>query len=694
MVAIVCPSHETLLQYSLGTLFGEKQDALDSHLDSCPDCQATIVTLDDSDDPVISRLRMPLSSESVLAEPQLQEALAAAMAMPVPKPTAEEDPGTRGKPILDVPEMLGECRVLEELGHGGMGRVYKALHTKLDRIVAVKVLPRGRMGDQQAITRFEREMKAIGRLAHPNIVQAFDAREIDGTPILIMEFVDGLDLAEIVSRTGPLSVAEACELMRQTAEALQCAHRHGLVHRDIKPSNIMLARSGEVKLLDLGLARFCAEATADEEMTSTGQAMGTADYIAPEQAADSRTVDIRADLYSLGCTLYKLLSGLAPFSGPEYHGTLDKINAHVHQPAPSIRHAVGDVPERLATIVDRLLAKNPADRFGTPAELAEALAPWCGNADLPALLRRAEASGSAPLSRGENQREDRTLPKPLAASPRWKSIIRLAVLLLLLLGGIGYSLGILITIKRDGKETTIEVPEGSHTTIDSASNVTVTLADKLQGTVVEQQAFIIGSSPYWQTLADMVRRKGMTVPKSFNCNYDEWLPLAKGHLLLVETHAGIPIVSLPALDKVYPGASEGLKSPKGIATISNTKIAFVDFSQLLNGTIVDSATVVSLKSQAFVIGNSPYWQTLTDMARQKGFTVGRSFNGNYDELLPLAKGHLLLIETHDGIPIVPLPVLDKFYPGASDGLKAPDGVATVGTTRIVFVDFSRLSGWF
>ena len=158
-----------------------------------------------------------------------------------------------------MPEMLGEYQLLEELGRGGMGRVYKALHTKLDRVVAVKVLPRGRVGDQKAIARFEREMKAVGRLAHPNIVQAYDAREIDGTPVLIMEFVDGLDLAEIVRRVGPLPVADACELVRQTALALQCAHEHGLVHRDIKPSNIMLARSGEVKLLDLGLARFYAE---------------------------------------------------------------------------------------------------------------------------------------------------------------------------------------------------------------------------------------------------------------------------------------------------------------------------------------------------------------------------------------------------------------------------------------------------
>jgi serine/threonine protein kinase len=312
MITSTCPSRETLFQYSVGMLYGEQRDALDEHLDCCPDCQATIVTLDDADDTVISRLRTPLSSESVLAEPQLQDALATAMAMPVPKPNAKENAGLEGGRASDMPETLGEYQLLEELGRGGMGRVYKALHTKLDRVVAVKVLPRGRGGDQKAIVRFEREMKAVGRLAHPNIVQAYDAREIDDTPVLVMEFVDGLDLAKIVRRVGSVPIAEACELVRQTAFALQCAYEHGLVHRDIKPSNIMLARSGEVKLLDLGLARFYAEGgtgispvSVGEEMTSAGQAMGTADYMAPEQTSDSRKVDIRADLYSLGCPVQR-----------------------------------------------------------------------------------------------------------------------------------------------------------------------------------------------------------------------------------------------------------------------------------------------------------------------------------------------------------------------------------------------------
>ena len=295
MITSTCPGRETLFQYSVGALDGDQRQALDEHLECCPACQATILTLDDADDTVAGRLRRPPSSESFLAEPQLHDALAAAIAMSIPAPSAKDGSEAENGHAADMPRTLGEYQLLQELGRGGMGTVYKALQTKLDRVVAVKVLPRGRVGDRQAINRFEREMKAVGRLAHPNIVQAYDAREIDDMPVLIMEFVDGLDLAEIVRRVGMVPVADACELVRRTALALQYAHEHGLVHRDIKPSNIMLTPAGEVKLLDLGLARFYAEGGASippsggEEMTGTGQAMGTADYMSPEQASDSRS---------------------------------------------------------------------------------------------------------------------------------------------------------------------------------------------------------------------------------------------------------------------------------------------------------------------------------------------------------------------------------------------------------------------
>lgn len=705
MVATNCPSRQELLQYSQGMLSGNQQDSLDSHLEDCRDCQATMMTLDGIDDTVTGSLRRPLSDESVLEEPQLQKALRAAMSLPEKVRTAE---GDRGHAAPDMPETLGEYRLLEELGHGGMGHVYKALHTKLDRVVAMKVLPRSRVGDQRAITRFEREIKVVARLAHPNIVQAYDARELDGMPVLIMEYVDGLDLAEVVRRVGALPVADACELVRQTALALQCAYAHGLVHRDVKPSNIMLARSGDVKLLDLGLAKFHAEddkgipfASGNEEMTIAGQVIGTIDYMAPEQTSDSRAVDIRADLYSLGCTLYKLLSGRAPFEGVGRDAVWKKLNAHLHEPVPPIRQFAANLPKKLIAILDRLLAKNPDDRFSTPAETAEVLASFCAGADLQALLRRADAATSSSRPLGANQDQGGDSPVRLTASRRWKYIIRAAVLLLAL-GGFGGALSILITIIRDGKTTTIEVPEGSRTVIDKAGNATITLPGKTQATVTKRQAFVVGNSPYYQVLTDMARREGVTVTSSLNTQYDKYLPKAKGHLLLIETHDGVSVVPPSVLDGFFPGASMELKDgffpvasagPKnvaGTASVEGTKIAFVDFSRLLNKTTINPADVVSANQRVFIVGHSPYWEMLVDMVRRMGMTDGRSFDTEYDRWLPTAKGHVLLIETHAGVPIVPLFVLDKVYPKASDGLKTSDGVVTVDGTRIIFVDFSRL----
>jgi len=285
---------------------------------------------------------------------------------------------------------LGEYQLLEKLGQGGMGTVYKALHTKLGRVVALKVLSKDRVWDERAVARFEREMKAVGSVDHPNIVRAMDAREIGETRILVMEYVDGLDLAEVIRRCHPIPLADVCELVRQAALALEGAHQHGLVHRDVKPSNLMLTRHGQVKLLDLGLARFEMDQSGADEVTSAGQAIGTVEYMAPEQFSDSTSVDIRADIYSLGCTLYKFLAGRTPFGGDEYKGTLERLMAHVHKPVPPVWQYRGDVPPELAHVVERMLAKEPARRFALPSEVAGALAPWASGSDLSGLLAQAE----------------------------------------------------------------------------------------------------------------------------------------------------------------------------------------------------------------------------------------------------------------------------------------------------------------
>jgi len=294
----------------------------------------------------------------------------------------------KGQADSDAGSRLGEYLLEEKLGEGGMGVVYRARHVKLGRTVALKILAKGRVEDPQAIARFEREIVAIGSVSHPHIVQALDAREIDGTRFLVMEYVDGLHLGDILRRCGPLLIPDAAHLVHQAALALQAAHTHGLVHRDIKPSNLMLTANGMVKLLDLGLARFIAQGESGDEMTASGQAMGTVDYMAPEQVADSHHVDIRADIYALGSTFYKLLTSQAPFGGSGYGGTLDKLLARMQNDPRPIQE-LRDIPPGLAAIIARMLAKDRDDRYATPDQLAVALLPWIRGSDLPGLLARA-----------------------------------------------------------------------------------------------------------------------------------------------------------------------------------------------------------------------------------------------------------------------------------------------------------------
>jgi serine/threonine protein kinase len=209
-----------------------------------------------------------------------------------------------------------------------MGTVYRAVHTRLKKPFAIKVLHIDRTADPHAVARFQRELEAIGRLDHDNIGRATDAGEVGGLHFLVMELVDGIDLSRLIRHRGPLPIADACELARQAALGLQCAHERGLVHRDVKPSNLLLSAQGELKVLDLGLALLSHGRRASGELTATGQVMGTADYMAPEQWEASHSVDIRAEVYSLGCTLHTLLTGRPPFGGAEYDSVMKKMAAH------------------------------------------------------------------------------------------------------------------------------------------------------------------------------------------------------------------------------------------------------------------------------------------------------------------------------------------------------------------------------
>jgi serine/threonine-protein kinase len=285
--------------------------------------------------------------------------------------------------------LLGNYVLLERLGEGGMGIVFKARNWKLGRVVALKVISKERLANPDIARRFDREIQAAAQLNHPNICRAHDAGHTADRHFFVMEYLQGSDLGKVVRQRGPLPVVEACDYIRQAALGLQHAFERGMVHRDIKPANILLVSGGseaqglqplgvgttrQVKLLDLGLARVQRE--TEEGATSTlltreGVVMGTPDFMAPEQSLDSHTVDIRADLYSLGCTLYYLLTARVPFPGGSLGQKLMRHQMREPQPVEQLRP---DLPPGLVPVLRKLMAKRPEDRYQTPAELADALA--------------------------------------------------------------------------------------------------------------------------------------------------------------------------------------------------------------------------------------------------------------------------------------------------------------------------------
>jgi serine/threonine protein kinase len=288
---------------------------------------------------------------------------------------------------------IGNYEILDRLGAGGMGTVFKARHRRMKRVVALKVLSREVAQSDKFLDRFQREIETIARLTHPNIVMAFDADECEIGPFLVMEFVNGRDLASEVDKGGPLAPAAAADRIRQAARGLEYAHAQGIVHRDIKPGNILRDVSGVVKVADLGLARFRDPTSGGAtSLTQAGVVFGTVDYMSPEQAVDSGTVDQRADIYSLGCTLYFLLTGQPPYSGGSIMSVMLK---HRDAEIPNPRTTRPDVPPALEAVFRRMVAKNPEDRYRSMTEVA---------ADLDRFLTEgatapAEAAPSPPLDR-------------------------------------------------------------------------------------------------------------------------------------------------------------------------------------------------------------------------------------------------------------------------------------------------------
>lgn len=270
--------------------------------------------------------------------------------------------------------VAGKYKLLEPLGAGGMGKVFLCAHTLLKRLVAIKILPSEKMSEPSMVERFYREARAIAALNHPNIVRCHDVDRDQKLHYLVMEYVDGVSLQQLVAQTGPLDPVRAAHYVSQTAAGLQHAHEAGWVHRDIKPGNLLVDRKGVVKILDLGLARILLDSRDQLTKDLDDKAvLGTADYLAPEQAMSSHDVDIRADIYGLGASFYFLLGGRPPFA----EGTVtQKLLWHQVKEPTHIRELRPEVPVPLAAVLHRMMAKDPAQRYQVPTEVVEALVPW------------------------------------------------------------------------------------------------------------------------------------------------------------------------------------------------------------------------------------------------------------------------------------------------------------------------------
>ena len=360
------PDREQLESFVHGTLGEDDRRRVEQHVSDCDSCCDVLRSV--PHDPLVALIQQSDTSQDV-AETEL--AIEPATNAKTAPPAGEIPPE-----LIDHPRY----RIIKQLGAGGMGVVYQAEHRLMERPVALKVISAKLVNSDVAVDRFRLEVKAAAQLSHRNIVTAYDAEQAGDLHFLVMEFIAGMSLSELVQGRGKLSVLHACNYVMQAAQGLQHALENGMVHRDIKPHNLMRTPKGTIKILDFGLARFARRQSATEQAGLTGDnaTLGTPDYIAPEQARDSRRADIRADIYSLGCTLYFLLAGRPPFPGGS---AMEKVVAHVERDPTPLAEQREDVPDEVIRIVQRMMAKDATERFQTPAEVAAALKPFGRPAD-------------------------------------------------------------------------------------------------------------------------------------------------------------------------------------------------------------------------------------------------------------------------------------------------------------------------
>lgn len=386
-MSLPCPSEHDLREFAVGAIDDDSFEAIALHIEDCEICQDLLAGMDCKDPLLLhlNELRLTQSLEDVDAL-RIRDWAENTIIPFVPTTSKGENAPTASMTLNELPEFFGnEYRIIERVGRGGMGVVYKAEHIYLKRLRAIKVLGDQRLYDEQFVQRFLREIAALASIEHRNVVTAIDARVSRDHLFLVMEFLEGTDAGKLSRRFGMLRVADACEVVRQAACGLHAIHDAGFFHRDIKPSNLFVQSNGIVKILDLGLAKLTSISTAEDELTNSGLVVGTLDYMAPEQAGSSISLDVRADLYSLGCTLFTLLAGRPPFSSNEFPTAADKVLAHRRTAPPRLKDLREDVPDVVATLVDKLLAKRPEDRLSSAKELAERLTEFCNGHQLDQL---------------------------------------------------------------------------------------------------------------------------------------------------------------------------------------------------------------------------------------------------------------------------------------------------------------------
>ena len=467
-----CLSVEELNRLLDGQLSSDEFDSASKHVDECEQCQSRIP---DKWDALSSVAKAGTEEDSVLAESACQFAVARLMTAHIASSHVSAD-----LPI----DQIGPYEILGKLGQGGMGMVCLARHNRLKRQCAIKLLPPHRVMEPGWLDRFDREMTTIAALEHPGIVRATDAGTHSGWHYLVMEPLDGMDVGKIAYRLGSLPVADACEIARQSAVALMHVHETGLIHRDVKPSNLMLTRDGTVKLLDLGLVLAGDDPLAtDDRLTTVGHLMGTLPAMSPEQLLDSRKVQPASDIYSLGATLYRLISGRWPHAneGGLAARVLAITSESNRSTPPPLSRLEPSVESELQTFVDQMMHRQP-DQRPSGSVVAERLATWSGDANLKALLKRAEATpvSDAPITPSFSLATKPASPPPGGGKHNWTAWFgplgwfAAAILLATVVIQIKTDKG-LVTVTTDGKDTQVAVEKNDE---DSTEDTVLPSAEK------------------------------------------------------------------------------------------------------------------------------------------------------------------------------------------------------------------------